>query len=208
VVENIRGDLGTVPFSEYFDQKDTAEKLLLPHIHWINFWDQADLASGPLYTPTNRDFKLLHNYMVDNYEVVNNCAPLPNNAHSTYLQNREVIESIYKLSFDDAYNFRDFQVKLQSNQQDTLPNLGRDKKGLPLTAPFQFLAALVPWMILLVLVSVLASGGAPNLPLLIALYTNIGLALAAGTLDWVFRHLRNKKPVGEEIHSADQVAAA
>lgn len=208
VVENIRGDLGTPPFSDYFDQKDKAEKLRLPHIHWINFWDQADLASSPLYTPTNRDFMLLHNYMVDNYEVVNNCAPLPNNAHSTYLQNREVIESIYKLYFDDAYNFRDFQKKLLSNQEDNLPMLGGEKKGLPTTVAFQFLVALVPWMILLILVSVLVSRGAPNLPLLIALCVNIGLALAAGTLDRGLRYRRSQEMAGEEVHSTDQVAAA
>jgi hypothetical protein len=144
---------------------------------------------------------------VDNYEVVNNCAPLPNSAHSTYLQNREVIESIYKLSFEDAYNFRDFQGKLLSNQQDTLPVLGREKKGLSTTAAFQFLAALVPWMILLVLVSALVSGGAANRTLSIALYMNIGLAVAAGILDRVLRSRRNKEESAEEMQRADQVSA-
>ena len=204
VVDNIRGDLGTPPFSDYFDNKDKTEKLQLPHIHWINFWDQADLASSPLYTPTNRHFYLQHNYLVDNYEVVNNCAPLPNNAHSTYLQNREVIESIYKLCFDDAYNFRGFQQNLLSNKEDKLPMLGAEKKGLPTTVSLQRLVALVPWMILLNLV---LSRTAPNLPLLIALYANLVLALVAGILDWVLRYLRNKETAGEEQRSADQVTA-
>jgi hypothetical protein len=211
VVENLRGDLGTSPFSEFFDQKDKPEKLPLPHIHWINFWDQADLASSPLYTPINGKFYLQHNYMVDNYEVVNNCAPLPNNAHTTYLQNREVIASIYKLCFEDAQNFREFQQNLLSNKEDKLPMFGREKKGLPTTIPLLVLVALVPWVILLNLVPVFVSRGAPNIPLLIALGVNIGLALMTLAWDWGLRsrrHRRSQKTSVEEIHSKDQVAAA
>ena len=193
VVDEIRGDLGTLPFSSYFERKDEAEKLPLPHIHWINFWDQADLASSALYTPTNRNFYQQHSYMVDNYEVVNNCRPLPSDAHSTYLQNPEVIGWIYKLCFTDVHDFREFQQSWLSNKEGQLPVLGREKKGLPTTVPFQILVALVPWMILLNLISVIVYGPVPNLWLLIALGANIVLALVAGIRDWRLRSRRNKE---------------
>jgi hypothetical protein len=207
VIENIRGDLGTVPFSNDFDQKDKAAKLPLPNIYWINFWDQADLASSPLYTPTNRQFYQQHNYMVDNYEVVNDCPPLPSNAHSMYLKNEEVIGSIYKLCFDDTPNFQEFQQSWLSKMEGQLPRLGRGIKGLPTTARFQILVALVPWMIFLNLISVLASGPVPNLGLLIALGANIVLALAVGTRDWRLRSRRNKEAAGEAIQSTDPIPA-
>ena len=187
VVDHIRGDLGTSPFYHDFDQKDKTEKLQLPNIHWINFWDQADLASSPLYTPTNRQFYRQYNYMVDNYEVVNNCPPLPSNAHSMYLQNREVIRSIYELCFDDANNFREFRQNLLSQKEAKLPRLGREKQGLPTTVPFQRLVALVPWMIFLNLISVIVNGPVPNLGLLIALGANLVLALIVGARDWRLR---------------------
>jgi hypothetical protein len=71
--------------------------------------------------------------------------------------------------------------------------LGREKKGLPTTVPFQILVALVPWMILLNLISVIVYGPVPNLWLLIALGANIVLALVAGIRDWKLRSRRNKE---------------
>jgi hypothetical protein len=43
VVEEVRGDIGEVPFA----------KNRKPHMHWINFWDVGDIISGPLETSSN-----------------------------------------------------------------------------------------------------------------------------------------------------------
>jgi len=79
---------------------------------------------------------------------------------------------------------------------------------LPTTIPFQSLATLVPWMILLKLISVIVDGPLLNLRLLIALGANIVLALAVGGMDWRLRYLRNKQTADEEVHSADQAVVA
>src|SRR5262249_28825963 len=43
VVESLRGDIGSPPFTRNRH----------PHIHWINFWDQGDVISGALQSPAS-----------------------------------------------------------------------------------------------------------------------------------------------------------
>jgi hypothetical protein len=90
VVEELRGDIGTWPFAR--DAK--------ARVHWINFWDRADIISGALYTPTNRAYATIR---VDNVHTNNLGWPNPAGAHLGYFENAQVIEAIFRATFDDAF---------------------------------------------------------------------------------------------------------
>src|SRR4029079_570199 len=47
-VEAIRGNISTPPFT-ILSKDSTAAQVWLPQIHWVNYWDQADLISGPIW---------------------------------------------------------------------------------------------------------------------------------------------------------------
>jgi hypothetical protein len=82
VVEDLRGDMGAAPFS----WGPSA-----PHMHWINYWDEADVISGPLHSPLGR--KCFAN-RVDNVHVPILKFPWPGRAHDAYFSNPMVIRGI------------------------------------------------------------------------------------------------------------------
>ncbi len=82
VVEDIRGDMSMAPFS----WGPSA-----PHMHWINYWDEADVISGPLHSPLGR--RCFAN-RVDNVHVPILKFPWPGRAHDAYFSNPTVIRGI------------------------------------------------------------------------------------------------------------------
>lgn len=132
VVEEIRGDISKSPFLQ-------AKK---PHIHWINFWDKADIISGSLQTPEGR---IEPSVRVDNYEVASFHFPFPGEAHLAYFENREVIETIYHSIFHNDYNL--YTVSAQKGKKDYLAQRTGPGKGINLTQPVQALVLFLPWLI-------------------------------------------------------------
>lgn len=102
VVESLRGDIGSEPFSR--NRK--------PFVHWINFWDDGDLISGPLHSPAGHEGFVQR---VDNVHVASLGFPNPGASHSAYFFNRAVIERLFEVIYRRAWSFR------------TLPP--RDKEG-------------------------------------------------------------------------------
>lgn len=97
VIERLRGDISTEPLADNW----------VPHVHWINFWDQADIISGPLQTPyplAPRRWSYLEHLRVDNVEVANGSFN-PMSSHVLYLQNPQVRSLIYACVFERAYYF-------------------------------------------------------------------------------------------------------
>jgi hypothetical protein len=92
VVEDLRGDIGTIPFA----------KNGKPHIHWINFWDLADIISGSLETPTNRK---LFRLQVDNHRVASYLFPNPAASHTAYFCHLNVLEYMFAAIFKRRYSF-------------------------------------------------------------------------------------------------------
>jgi hypothetical protein len=92
VVEALRGDLGEVPFTNNRH----------PHIHWVNFWDEADVISGPLHSPVGR--QSLANF-VDNVHVRNLTFPSPRRAHTAYFENRRVVAALFDIVYRNGYSF-------------------------------------------------------------------------------------------------------
>jgi hypothetical protein len=132
VVEEVRGDIGVPPFS----------KSGKPLVHWINFWDRADIIGGSLETPANRG---LPSIRVDNVEVGSFFFPAPGAAHSAYFEHEGVIETIYRVVFDDAYSFEHPPQK-PDNDPDFDAARVESGVGERSTTPFQALMILLPWL--------------------------------------------------------------
>lgn len=86
VLEQVRGDMALPPWTTNRH----------PRIHWINFFDSADIISGPIQTPQPLEpaaFQL-DSLRVDNVQVSNGRL-LPMSAHVTYLDNPEVLPVLF-----------------------------------------------------------------------------------------------------------------
>lgn len=135
VVEEIRGDIGSEPFS----------KTGGPWAHWINFWDQADIISGSLQTPGDQKNPSLR---VDNHEVGSFLFPEPGGAHSAYFENRDVIETIYRCTFENEFNFSVIRTSKTKDDKEAryaqaFVGSGRGWAG---TKPFQGITMALPWL--------------------------------------------------------------
>lgn len=138
VVEDLRGDIGGVPFSR--NRK--------PHIHWINFWDEGDIISGAIHSPTSR--RGLPN-RVDNVHISNLYFPDPGASHSAYFDNRQVIGEIFSIIFKGEHDFANAPRKPGSDYDLESVYLGPgDKTGR--ARFFALSAILFPWLLLLGLI--------------------------------------------------------
>jgi hypothetical protein len=155
VVETLRGDIGTEPFADN----------RRPHIHWVNYWDEADPISGALQSPVAR--RSLR-YRVDNVHVPGLRFPSPGAAHLAYFQSRRVIGDIFDIVYRNRHTYDGLLPAAEKTPVDyDVVRLGPgEPTGL---YRFQsFAAAVVPW-------GALASG--------IAWWTGwTGLAVAAGAV--------------------------
>ena len=161
VIDDLRGDISTAPFA----------KNNKPHVHWVNFWDQADVISGALHSPVGR--KSL-NLRVDNVHVANLNAPDPGASHEAYFRNRTVISKLFEMIYLDKYSFAHVPRKPGEGYEYDAAMIGPgERKGLH---RLFFIAAIsLPWVGLLYLLLVLCKAG---------IYANMALtlliALAAG----------------------------
>ncbi len=92
VVDTLRGDISDVPFARNGK----------PYIHWVNYWDAADVISGPLDSPVGRESLELG---VDNVHVRNFSFPAPAASHNAYFANRTVIGGIFRMAWLNAWNY-------------------------------------------------------------------------------------------------------
>jgi len=135
VVEKLRGDIGTEPFS----------KNGKPHIHWINFWDQGDLISGALQSPASSQPALNR---VDNQHVASYRFPATAASHGGYFTHKTVIATIFGAIYRRDHSFR--ALKLPG------PKLPYDYEGIYLALDegkgrrtwYLYAAILIPWLVL------------------------------------------------------------
>lgn len=138
VVDEMRGDIGTVPFAN--NRK--------PHVHWINFWDQGDIISGPIESQTNKGMPDLQ---VDNVHANSYLFPSPGASHSGYFKSRFVIGHIFSAIFEGKYRFSKLTVVQGKGRDYNSAKLGPGAfKSIPRFC--QYLVMALPWMILLVCV--------------------------------------------------------
>jgi len=131
VVEEVRGDLGSVPFSD--NRK--------PKVHWLNFWDAADVISGPVESASNaRDAWL----RVDNVRVQSLRFPDPAASHSAYFTNEDVVGRIFDLVFEGAHSLRgNTKMAREALSEAALVGPG---SGSVVPRVVQAIALAIPWV--------------------------------------------------------------
>jgi hypothetical protein len=104
IYNQLRGDIGGPPFTRTGGQ---------PKIHWVNIWDEADIISGPVQSPSAETGVKAR---VDNVHV-NNLAYLnPGTAHGAYFDNRSVIKMLFDIVFLNrgAYDSKSLPMKMNA----------------------------------------------------------------------------------------------
>jgi hypothetical protein len=136
VSETARGDMGRKPFGNNNNR---------PFLHWINFWDKADIISGPLESPPNATDV---DVFVDNVEVSNGRIPNPNAAHVKYFENPDIIKIIFDIIFKNKYSYRTIDRAAPVGPRDYRSMNVSPGHGRRETRVLQILALLVPWILL------------------------------------------------------------
>ena len=136
VVEKLRGDIGTEPFSKNRN----------PHIHWINFWDPGDQISGALQSPASSAMTINR---VDNQQVASFHFPSTAASHAGYFTHRSVIATIFEAVYLRQHSFCALQQPgpdLPCDYPGTYLPQGpqRDRRHWYLRA-----AVLIPWLVAL-----------------------------------------------------------
>ena len=135
VVEDLRGDIGEVPFS----------KNRAPYIHWINYWDEGDIISGALHSPISSKNFLQR---VDNVHISNLFFPNPGKSHGAYFHHRRVIGDLSDIIFLNAYNFANAALEPHQGYDYSRLYLGPgDAVGK--TKTYALLAITLPWLLLI-----------------------------------------------------------
>ena len=93
LVESLRGDIGTPPFSRTGRQ---------PRIHWINFWDKGDVISGPIETLAADH---LREQEIDNVRVASHVLPDLGASHGAYLHHPRVIDDLLRIAIFDDFDY-------------------------------------------------------------------------------------------------------
>jgi hypothetical protein len=150
VQEILRGDTGGPPFAR--NRK--------PHIHWINFWDDGDLVSGPLSSPMPAQRSI---NPIDNFHVKGFAFPLPGASHTGYLAHRPVVSRLWDVIIDRGLSY----VALKNDGDNG--ELGKDYRSV-LIRPgkgrgdrrwMQLLSIGVPWCLVVTLLLSLFAGISP-----------------------------------------------
>jgi len=110
-VEAIRGNLSTPPFTT-LPKEGRAVQGLLPQIHWVNYWDQADVISGPIWNVVSPDIDIQR---VDNVRVVSYTIPAPGSSHAGYFFHQNVLQDLYDMIFKNRFSF------VQAREQHLAP---------------------------------------------------------------------------------------
>lgn len=177
VVERLRGDIGTEPFS----------KNGKPHIHWINFWDQGDLISGSLQSPAGPQPGLNR---VDNQHVASYHFPSTAKSHAGYFTHRAVIATIFEAVYQRKHSFRTLTLPGPQQPYDYDSVYLALDEGMGYRIWYLRAALLIPWAMLAGLIA--AFFGACGLAKLCgaaALILCAGVAL--GYIDSARRRHRN-----------------
>lgn len=169
VVEDIRGDLGSAPFVRMADGD------IIPHVHWINFWDKADIIGGSVESPSNRSHGDLR---VDNIEVSSLRFPNPDSSHSAYFDHKGVIREVFEAIFDRKGSMVRPPLVKPFTEEAEKRFIGPGA-GMKHTRWIQFLYLFVPWVVLVtVIVNKAAVESSIRRPLIWVSVVAVGMALA------------------------------
>jgi hypothetical protein len=136
LAEDLRGDIGTPPFSKVGRQ---------PHLHWINFWDKGDIISGSLETVASSH---LRGQEVDNVRVSTFVLPDLMGSHGAYAERPDVLKVLLDVILFRSYSYveppRDPQGRPDLKSLRQGPGKGSAAQDTLFTFVF-----LLPWLLLL-----------------------------------------------------------
>lgn len=134
VVDDVRGDIGVAPFA----------KNRKPNIHWVNYWDRADVISASIESASSRHAPLL---MVDNVQVSNYFLGLPGPSHSGYFKHERVMSDLFSMIFHGSHSYKNPRRDAQGRPDHSGILLGPGiRHSFFEIAGFGL--ALVPWLFL------------------------------------------------------------
>jgi hypothetical protein len=136
VVEKLRGDIGSEPFS--LNRK--------PYVHWINFWDQGDPISGPLHSPASATSFRQH---VDNIHVASYRFPAPGASHAGYFGHRTVIDCLFRVICQRAASFRTLKQPAPAQPYNYASVYLGPGEPTGTRLPFVWMALAAPWLALI-----------------------------------------------------------
>jgi len=179
VVEALRGDIGTPPFSR--NRK--------PHIHWINYWDLGDPISGSLDSPASASRSA---QFIDNVQVASFDFPFPARSHAGYFTHRRVIGDIFRVIFLRQWSFETLAPAGPNQGPDYRSQFIGPGQGANFRLVYLVMAALLPWLVLAALV--LAICGQASLARAVGLAGGIDLVLLAAAAV-INRFRRQRLPI-------------
>lgn len=135
VVESLRGDIGDAPFS---DNRH-------PHIHWINYWDEGDIISGALQSPTAAAPK---RQRIDNVHVASFRFPAPGASHAGYFDNARVIGDLFQMIFHRRASFKALEEAAGKGPYDYASAYLHPGEPTGSRTPYFVLILLIPWLVL------------------------------------------------------------
>jgi len=148
VIEDLRGDIGTMPFTD----KDG------PQIHWINFWDLGDSFSNALVSPTHcprltaKERANNLRIQIDNFHVANFSFPHPIASHFGYFDNEKVIGTLFQIVYGGkgAFNWG-IENPLIKSEDYFAKFVGPGDPVDSVRSHYFTIAAVTPWLILIAL---------------------------------------------------------
>lgn len=146
VIEELRGDIGTMPFTD----KDG------PQIHWINFWDLGDSFSNALVSPTHcprltaKERANNLRIQIDNFHVANFSFPHPIASHFGYFDNEKVIGALFQIVYGGKGAFDRGIENPPIKSEDYFANfVGPGDPVDSVRSHYFTIAAMTPWLILI-----------------------------------------------------------
>lgn len=181
VKDKVRGDLTSAPFAN--NQH--------PHIHWVNYWDEADIISGALHSDTGEE--TVENG-VDNVHVQNRHFPNPAKAHMDYIGNQTVIRGIFEMAYLNKHNYDTLKDTRKEGQKGLDYASMQLKPGEPL-GRYRIWQALALFLPLLLTGGLLAKllGLSPYADWVLVISAAIAVLLATGW--FIDRTKGNKSPI-------------
>lgn len=164
----LRGDTGGPPFAH--NRK--------PHIHWVNFWDDGDLVSGPLSSPMPAQRSI---NPIDNFHVKGFAFPLPGASHTRYLSHFSVVSHLWDVIVSRGLSYVTLRNRGENGEfgKDYPSVLIRPGKGRGDRLWLQLLAIALPWSIAITLGLFLVAGIAPIIGFILSASIAMLLCFAA-----------------------------
>ncbi len=167
VTENLRGDIGEEPFLANTK----------PHIHWINIWDDGDLVSGPLHSPTSA---ARSRNLVDNFHLKGFAFPEPASSHTRYFSHRPVIAMLFDIIIHRKLSFP-AMTTAEKRAKAYGPLIVGPGSGMGERRLHHGLAIALPWVLAITLLLNLAFGvsAAPGIIVAATIATILAVAAVA-----------------------------